>query len=224
MNFLAACFTISLLGVTTHGGEDIAGLVKEYYSGVLSGRVISYRLDIRRLPELKPGMEIVRLHGEENRDEPPRGSRICWIEVSEHGRKRDLPVTLIVSPVERVPVARTDIQPRTLFTNDMFSWEDVSTQNFGASHFATREELNSCWAKVRIPQGAVLTAKRMAPIPIVTLGQPLKMILRVGQIEVVAEGKALEDGRQGELIRVINMVNDAKMRARVESKGVVVVE
>ncbi len=204
--------------------SDLSARVESYYATVLAGRVVSYELDIRRLPEIKPGVEVVAIHGEEKRSEPPRGSRVCWVKVKENGRFRDLPVTLTVKPIERVPVAKADIQPRTVLTRELYEMREVATQSFGATHIPSQEELKDVWAKVRIPGGSVFSERRIAPIPVVVVGQPLKIIFRLGRIEAVAEGQALEDGRIGENIRVLNLVSGFKVKGRVESENLVCVE
>jgi len=223
---LATALLLSTLFAATApiGNPDLAARVENYYASVLQGKVVRWDLDIRRLPELKQGAEIVAIHGEENRSEPPRGARVCWIKVKENGRFRDLPATVTVKPVERVPVALQDIQPRTPITRDLFTIAEVETQSFGATHLPTVAELSEVWAKVRIPGQSVITEKRIAPIPVVVVGQSLKIVFRLGQIEAVAEGKALEDGRIGERIRVLNLVSGNRLKCRVENEDLVSVE
>ncbi len=203
---------------------DLAAKIESYYSSVLRGQVIRYDLEIRRLPELKPGMEVISIHGEENRSEPPRGARVCWVKVSEKGRFRDLPATLTIKPIELVPVAPRDIQPRTPITPELFEMQEVATQSFGATHIPGPEELHGVWAKVRIPAGTVFSERRIATIPLVVVGQSLKIVFRIGQIEAIAEGKALEDGRLGENIRVLNLVSGFRLKGRVEREDMVSVE
>lgn len=184
---------------------------------------MSWETELRRLPELKPEARVIGIHGDD-RAEPPRGARVCWLEVVEIGRRRDLPVTLTVHPVERVPIAVGDIAPRTPITPDLVSWQELPTQGFGATHIATESDLQGAWARVRIPAGTVITGRRIAPLPAVVIGQSLKLVIRLGRIEAVADGKALEDGRIGEKIRVLNLVSGSRLRGRLEAGGMVIVE
>lgn len=198
--------------------------INDYYAALLKPRVVSYDLEIRRLPELKAGMEFVAIHGEEKRSEPPRGARVCWIKVRDKDRFKDLPATVTIKPIERVPVAVVEIPPRTPISPDLFEIQELPTYSFGATHIPTPQELNGVWSKVRIPAGSVFSERRITPIPAVVVGQPLKIVFRLGQIEAVAEGKALEDGRIGEKIRVLNLVSGFKCRGRIESDNYVSVE
>jgi len=220
-----ALFILAALAISSPvSSTDLTSRIESYYASVLNGRVVSYDLDIRRLPVLKEGVEVVAIHGEENRSEPPRGARVCWVKIKENGRYRDLPATVTVKSIERVPVAKCDIQPRTPVTRDLFEMQDVATQSFGATHIPSPEELKGVWAKVRIPGGSVFSERRIAPIPVVVVGQSLKIVFRLGQIEAVAEGKALEDGRIGEKIRVLNLVSGFRLKGRVENEDMVSVE
>ncbi len=224
MTATAILLVAAIAATSRTASPELTAKVENYYASILKGRVIRYDLAIRRLPELKEGMEIVAIHGEEDRAEPPRGSRVCWVKVSEKGRLRDLPATVTIKPVELVPVAIADIQPRTPITHELFAMQEIETQSFGATHIPSLDELKGVWAKVKIPSGSVFSGRRISPIPVVVVGQPLKIVFRIGQIEAVALGKALEDGRLGETIRVLNLVSGFRLRGRVECGNMVSVE
>jgi len=198
-------------------------LVRNYYDGVMTGRAIGWDIEMRRLPELRGQQQIVSIAGEE-RTETPRGTRICWLEIREGNRNSRLPVTVRIKPVERVPVALLDIEPRTPLMPGMVEWQEIPTEKYGATHIATENDLRGSWAKVRIPAGTVVTGRRIEPMPRVVFGSPVKLIIRIGKIEAVAEGKALEDGRIGEKIRVLNLASGFRLRGRVASDGTITIE
>jgi len=198
-------------------------LIREYYDRILTGKAVSWEVEIRRSPELKPNQTILRVRGEE-KSETPRGSRICWLDVQEGSRSKPIPVTLRVKPVERTPVARQDIDPRTPITPDLIEWRILPTEKFGATHIAGAEDLDGAWAKVRIPAGTVITGRRIAPMPKVVIGEPIKLVIKIGRIEATAEGKALEDGRVGEKIRVLNLASGFRLRGEVCEDGSVEIQ
>jgi len=211
------------LSVVASAPAGVEELVRGYYSGVMHGRAVAYDLQLRRLPELKPNFEIVRIHGEEI-NETPRGARICWLEVNEGSKLRQLPITVRIRPVERVPVAIADIESRTPLSSEMVVWQNLPTEKLGAAHISRLAELNGAWAKVRIPAGTIITSRRIERMPRVVIGQFIKLVFRVGRIEATAEGKALEDGRVGEKINVLNLVSNVRLRGRVAEDGTVTVE
>lgn len=198
-------------------------MIRSYYDGVFAGKVVSWDMDLRRLPNISPAAEVLRVKGDSRLD-LPRGTRICWIEVNDGNRQRNIPVTLVMKPVERVPVAAVDIDARTPITPDLIQWQDQPTAKFGAIHICTMSDLNGSWAKVRIPAGTILTSRRVGEMPLVTIGQPVKVVIRVGRIEATVEGKALEDGRRGARVRVLNTASGAKLRGIVEPNGSVLID
>ena len=211
-------FGLAVWNTVSAQTSDIESAVRNYYDKIMSGRVASWEVDIRRIPETHGEIKILAIHAEDRR-EPPRGAQICWVQVLENARKRDLPVTLTVKPVERVPVAVCDIEPRTLITPELMVWQEQPTAKYGAAHIIDAHDLNGAWAKVRIPAGTVLTSRRVTPMPKVVIGQSVRLVIHIGRIEASAEGKALQDGQIGEKIRVLNLVSGVRLHGRVAADG-----
>jgi len=203
--------------------ERIAAAVQNHYAGLLDGKVVSWELQFRRVPELKSEeVKILSVRSDDN--VALRGARVCWVAVEEKSKRREIPVTVTLKTVERIPVAAIDIQPRTPLSLDLVEWREMPTGHLGQAHILSADELAIGWAKVRIPAGTILTSRKIVPQPAVTLGQNVDLVIRVGRIEAKAAGKALEDGRVGENIRVLNTASGFRLRGKIASNGEVIVE
>jgi len=214
---LRSALGAAILFVGTSIADNRASIEKrvhDYYAGLLEGRVVAYEIDLRRVPELKPASRMTGVRGEEN-GTIPRGSRVCWIEVEESGRERLLPVTLNVKTVERVPVAALPIEPRTALGSGHVRWEERATTSLGAAQIPSADDLSIGWSKVRIAAGSLLTSSKVAPRPAVMIGEEISLVLRSGAIELRTTGRALEDGRIGERVRVRNLESGVRLNARV---------
>ena len=224
LGMLTIALSLFVWNAASAGSEAaMEQMVRDYYNGVMKGRAESWEIEVRRIPELREGLKVVGVRGDNPR-EVPRGTRICWLELKDGDRMRETPVTLKVKPVEIVPVAMQDIYPRTPITPDMVIWEKRSTESFGAAHIATLEDMDGSWAKVKIPAGSVIVGRRISLKPKVVIGQSVKLVIRIGRVEATAEGKAMEDGHIGERIRVLNLVTNGRLKGRVAENGTVLVE
>lgn len=73
----------------------------------------------------------------------------------------------------------------------------------------------------QLPAGTVLTSNDLLPDFMVRQGEQVTLIASADGIEVQAAGLALQDGRQGALVRVQNATSDKVVQGVVESDRVV---
>ena len=76
----------------------------------------------------------------------------------------------------------------------------------------------------RISKGSVLTEEAIEPIPAVEKGQKVSVKASVGKVTLSVTARALEDGNQGESIRVERLDGTDRYMARVTGMGVAVAE
>jgi flagella basal body P-ring formation protein FlgA len=72
-----------------------------------------------------------------------------------------------------------------------------------------------------LPEGACVVAAAVAPQPLVRPGAPLTAVLRLGGVEARAAVIALDSGRAGSFIRVMNPESRHTVRARVLARDLV---
>ena len=82
-------------------------------------------------------------------------------------------------------------------------------------------ELSRATLAHSLPAGSILTAQDLLPDYMVRQGEQITMVAAVDGIEVRAAGLALQNGRQGALIRVQNATSSKVVQGVVESDRVV---
>ncbi len=219
---------MGILIVASIGAQDITPAIKDaasaHYDSLLQSKCVDYSYEIKRCnPVVADDFKIIRVRGDEDVS-VPRGTRLCWVDMIVDGKERSIPVSISIEPTEYVPVASVSIQPRTALSDSLIEWRCIETADLGSSQLLGRDEMKGMWAKVRIPKGAVVTKKRLKPIPAIVIGQEIEIVSRIGAVEAKVEGKALEDGRIGEKIRIENALSGQRLRGVIESEKVVVVE
>jgi len=213
-----------LITAVPAANNDLEAAIDNYYSSILTGKVIGWEIEFKRYPELdERNYQITCIRGEDEMS-IPRGTRLCWVDMVVDGRSKSLPVTLRIDTVEEVPLAREDIPPRTALDDSLIVWKAMKSNELGSTIFPSRRDINSQWSKVRISMGNVISTPRIEPIPQVAIGDDVVLISRCGTVEVKTEGKALGDGYIGDKIRVENGFNGKRLRGIVEDKGVILVK
>ena len=213
-----------LIAAVPAAKSDLEAAIDNYYSSILTGKVIGWEIEFRRYPELdERDYQITCVRGEDEMS-IPRGMRLCWVDMIVDGRSKSLPVTLRIDTVEEVPLAREDIPPRTALDDSLVVWKVMKSNELGSTIFPSRNDICSQWSKVRIAKGNVISAPRIESIPQVAIGDDVVLISRCGTVEVKTKGKALGDGYIGEKIRVENGFNGKRLRGIVEDKGVILVK
>ena len=203
---------------------DIETAVQNYYSELLNDRVIHWEIEFKRCTEIKtPRYDITDVRGEDEIS-IPRGTRLCWVDVVEDGRRNSLPVTLKINTVEELPIARFDIPPRTALCDSLIEWRIINSNELGATTFPARNDIRGLWSKVRISAGNVIISPRVDRIPSVAIGDDVILIARSGKVEVKTVGKALGDGYIGDQIQVMNEFNGKRLKGVVENAGMVLIE
>lgn len=85
-----------------------------------------------------------------------------------------------------------------------------------------RQAVSGQFAKRSLPPGQVIAAPD-GPL-VVRTKQAVKMVVRLGPVNVIANGEALQDGRVGQMVRVQNVESKKVVTGRVSGPGMVEVE
>jgi flagella basal body P-ring formation protein FlgA len=155
------------------------------------------------------------------RSGPPLGLVSLEIDVMAGGRiLQTVPVIVQLALRRSVVVAR-----RTISQNAAVSPADVEVMaltfrrldNLG---IADPAETIGQRAKRLIPAGSLIEPDTLEKVPLVLRGQLVTIIATIGSIQLVSAGKATEEGRLGDVIRVRSMDdNHAELDAIVTGPG-----
>jgi flagella basal body P-ring formation protein FlgA len=88
-------------------------------------------------------------------------------------------------------------------------------------HLPTAGEVIGAKSIRRMAAGDILQAGFVVIAPVVTIGEPVTAIARIGDLEVAARFIAADNGRIGDLIRIVNPDTKRSLRARVVKAGTV---
>jgi flagella basal body P-ring formation protein FlgA len=97
-------------------------------------------------------------------------------------------------------------------------------------YLTSPEALAGKRARQALLPGRVLTAfdveedGREASPPLVRRGEPVKLLVRLGSVNVMASGEALQDGRAGQSVRVRNIDSKQVVLGRVTERSLVEVD
>jgi flagellar basal body P-ring formation protein FlgA len=93
----------------------------------------------------------------------------------------------------------------------------VASQNVGLSTnaFYTKDELVGKRAKRVLSKGILITSDMVEKTPIVKQGDLVTIVVESASLRVTAQGKAVENGIDGQVIRVINTLSMKEVQARI---------
>lgn len=120
--------------------------------------------------------------------------------------------------VEVVAAARKIDAGETLTAEDVeMTSERVSRLRGGA--IFTIDDVVGKRARRWLSEGAVIPRSAVEMLPDVNTGDRVNLVVRAGFVEVTARGKALEKGRRGDTIRVLNLGTKKILDAEIIDSG-----
>lgn len=208
--------------------ERVVQVAREYLVSRLKGFFDGeFKLEV-----IKPPMPHVLPPGEMVLEVIPREkSRIfgpVYIDVKvlidgvEKGRVK---VGFDVHRFQNVIVAKRTIAPGRIINKEDLCEEirDV-THLIPPSPFRSIESVSGKVAKKTIKEGTIITQEMIETPPVIRRGSLVTIQSQFGNVCVMATGKALRDGREGERIMVRNLSSKQSIEAIVVKEGIVVVK
>ena len=159
-------------------------------------------------------------------DVEPRKRMLVWVDAFLEGNfVRSVPVTFAVSAWGQAPVALRSAPIGASLTMQEIGMSevDITTVSGASARSDVREKLLNQPLRLRRPvrAGEVLTMAHVEPVPAVVRGGWVKLQFNVGTVSVERPAQALQDGRQGQLVRVKPDNISASLMARVTGPGLV---
>jgi flagella basal body P-ring formation protein FlgA len=77
--------------------------------------------------------------------------------------------------------------------------------------------------KITVYAGRPLRAENLGPPTLVARNQTVTLIYRAGSLVILAEGRALARGAEGEVIRAMNLSSKTTVSGRVDAQGRLIV-
>ncbi len=225
--FVAVTTLLVLLLVSA---SDARLLKKAYFVELFKEKVC------RALPWEEDAVELVKVVVEPPQVEVPDGAEE---RIRVVGRPKPGSNTLLVDYlIESTLVARVrvvgfvDVKipvvvlKRPVARHAVLSREDLAVERRSVTRvpqdaITSPEEAVGLRTKFGLSAGQLLRRSVLEHPPLIRRNQPVRIVARTPYITVVAYGKAKEDGRLGEVIRVVNLASKREVYARVVSEDTV---
>lgn len=154
-------------------------------------------LRLKSYPDLAEDDEIVEIH----QVDLPKGSFAVPFSFKRNGKIELGQITGFSKIMKSVPVAkRTILHGSKLNEDDIeFEWKDVT---FKDDEIAKRDEITSSQGRRLLNKGDTILRTDLARLQVVQPGQPLKIRVLEGDLEVAMDAMAQQAGAVGDRIKV----------------------
>lgn len=112
----------------------------------------------------------------------------------------------------------TELGPENLILEDCVYKSNISDA------YISIEEIEGMTARVSIQAGKVILPNMLTPKTLIERGDLVKVIVKVGRVELSMTGNAKKDGCEGDIIPIETDKSNESLLARVEAPGVVVID
>ena len=129
-----------------------------------------------------------------------------------------------ISATISVPVLAHALKAGEIVTNDDLTTAGVNPREVFAGTVRAAAEVVGLKAQRAVGAGVPLNKITFRAVPTVARDSAVSLIYRRPGVELTGSGKALQDGRVGEVIRVLNPASRATVEAVVVGPGMVEVK
>ncbi len=140
---------------------------------------------------------------------------VSLIITSTQGYSNTIGLSFIIRKFERVVVAAQDIAVNEPLHAGNLRYERRTVSNMAQGYKTDIRQIIQLVPKQRITAGMVINDYMLRKPIIIKRGQMINIVARLGNIEVGALGQAMQNGSNGQLIRVRNLNSKKTVVAKV---------
>lgn len=197
--------------------------------GVAEQLIRDYNLDTAyvRISIVHADITITDLSGYEVKVVPlvasePKGRFPVRIEVYQNGTLIEKgAASLDIRRLMDVLVPTRGIKRNEPLSADLFSSKRIDVTSLYENVLSDPSQLSGCRARQELAPDRFVSLARLERIPDIESGRPVTIIAGDGQLEVRAQGIALQNGRIGDIIQIRNADSKKILMGRVTAAGVV---
>ncbi len=131
---------------------------------------------------------------------------------------------ILILAIAQEATAGTVVPLRAIRAQTKLALADLQiVEGFAPGSFETLEALVGLEAKVTLYPGHPILAENVGPGAKVERNQIILITFATGSLQITTEGRALDRGGAGELIRVMNLTSKTTIMGRVQEDGSVAV-
>ncbi len=219
---IVSALSLPAFGLDTHTLENEVGdFMRQYLDEQLANSANTPRLELSVGP-MDTSLSLADC--EEALGFEPRGSRELWgrqqVKVTCNGAQPwSIFVPVVVKAYRPVVVARSPIERGALISEADIELVERELNALGRNFFDDPAEVIGKTARRTIPAGGTFGPGAVEAAKLIQRGDNVRISAGSGGMVVSMQGKALSDGRAGELIRVENLSSKRIIQARVISAG-----
>ncbi len=187
---------------------------------------VEWKIEYKRVPEKVAGPA-----GDFHLRVKPRGAfkgrgyHLLEVQAVKNGIVcTKVPVAIVIHTYERVLVATKKLTRKQRLRPSWFTTELLETTHIAHAPLKTLPEDRAVQAKVIIPAGKMLTENMIEPVPLVSRGQRVELLISAGAVALRTYALAQEPGNAHEWIRVWALETKRVLRGVVTPRGRVRVE
>lgn len=121
----------------------------------------------------------------------------------------------------QVAVAASQVHQGEILTHENIRYERMDTGRLGQGYFTDLTKIMGLETRRPLTPGMVVTTLMLNKPMLIKRGDLVNVIARIGGMEVSVAGKAMQDGYEGQLIRVQNVNSNRFLSAKVLDEGTV---
>lgn len=138
------------------------------------------------------------------------------VAVSVNGQAfTKVPVKVDVKRYQQVVVAANAIHPTDLFSAENLRYQRMNIGRLEAGYFTDRNKVLGLASRRSLQPGMVITDFMAVKPILIKRGDNVNIVARIGSMEITAMGQAMQDGKEGQLIRVKNVNSTKVISAKV---------
>lgn len=121
----------------------------------------------------------------------------------------------------QVVVSANQVSQGELLTSEKLRYERMDTGRLGTGYFTDMKKIIGLETRRPLAPGLVVTDLMLNKPIIIKRGDLVHVIARIGGMEVTVVGKAMQNGYEGQLIRIQNVNSNKFISAKVLDEGTV---
>ncbi|CAO3431016.1 flagellar basal body P-ring formation chaperone FlgA [Azospirillum doebereinerae] len=205
-----------------YGTSHVEAVLSDALSRVVTVGRLQMELDTRavelRAPQGAGGLTVENLYYS-----PVQGRFAAEIVISNTQPTVRLPVAGRAFGVVQVPVLARRVVPGDIIGPGDVDWQDVRADQTGSDTAATDAQLIGMTPKRGVPTNQQVRLRDLQSPRMVDKGALVTITLATESLSLTTQGKALQDGGRGDVIRVVNTQTNRIVEATVAGPNIVAV-
>ncbi len=137
---------------------------------------------------------------------------------------KTLSISGLVEKMATVPVLRGDVHSGDIIGSSDIEWIDVAVRHLVRDTILDADTLIGKTPLRGVAAGAPIRARDVISPQLVARGDEVLIQFTTGALQLSAKGKAMQNGAEGDVIRVLNLSSNQSLRAAIIGDKVVAVQ